>query len=96
MVTAEDIRQKLAPEGEALRRYKVARLWLFGSAARGESIVHDLDFMVEFTAPPGLVEFMELKFFLEETLERPVDLHSLASCPPRFLKRIESDLKHVA
>jgi hypothetical protein len=26
----------------------------------------------------------------------PVDLHSKGACPPRFLQRIQPDLRHVA
>ena len=79
-----------------LRAFGVNKLWLFGSAARGETGVHDLDFLVEFENPPSLVGFMNLKFFLEERLGKPVDLHSKGSCPDRFFKRIQPDLLHVA
>lgn len=96
MITLEDIRAKLSTHTETLRAYDVADLWLFGSAARNDVAVQDLDFMVQFSKQPGLVNFMELKFFLEELFGLPVDLHSRASCPSRFLKRIEADLKHVA
>ena len=79
-----------------LRAAGVAKLWLFGSAARGESNAKDLDFLVEFTSPPTLTGFMNLKFFLEERLQMPVDLHTRGSCPDRFMRRIQSDLLHVA
>ena len=91
-----DISQSLASEKETLQHFKVARLWLFGSAARKKTEIRDLDFLVEFSSPPGLVDFMELKFFLENRLGLPVDLHSRASCPERFFRRIEPDLQHVA
>jgi len=74
----------------------VAGLWLFGSAARGEAGAGDLDFLVEFTSNPTLVGFMNLKFFLEEKLRMPVDLHSRGSCPDRFMRRIQPELLHVA
>ena len=79
-----------------LRAFGVKELWLFGSAARGEAQAHDLDFLVHFNMPPTLTGFMNLKFFLEERLGRPVDLHSKGSCPDRFLQRIQPDLLHVA
>lgn len=79
-----------------LRAFGVKELWLFGSAARGEAQAHDLDFLVDFDLPPTLTGFMNLKFFLEERLGRPVDLHSRGSCPDRFLQRIQPDLLHVA
>ena len=82
-------------EGE-LRAAGVAKLWLFGSAARGETDAKDLDFLVEFTSPPTLTGFMDLKFFLEDRLQMPVDLHTRSSCPDRFMRRIQPDLLHVA
>lgn len=85
--------QNLAVE---LRAFGVKELWLFGSAARGEAQAHDLDFLVDFISPPTLTGFMNLKFFLEDRLGLPVDLHSKGSCPARFLQRIQPDLLHVA
>jgi predicted nucleotidyltransferase len=79
-----------------LRSLGVKELWLFGSAARGETPAHDLDFLVDFTTPPTLIGFMNLKFFLEEQLGGSVDLHSKKTCPARFLQRIQPDLLHVA
>ena len=79
-----------------LRAYDVKDLWLFGSTARGEAGAHDLDFLVEFNSPPTLTGFMNLKFFLEERLAMPVDLHSRGSCPARFLRLIQPELLHVA
>jgi len=79
-----------------LRDLGVGSLWLFGSAARGDADAHDLDVLVEFLSPPTLTGFMNLKFFLEERLGMPVDLHSRGSCPERFLKRIQPELLHVA
>jgi uncharacterized protein len=79
-----------------LRSMGVVDLWMFGSAARGESTVNDADFLVEFSSRPTLTGFMNLKFLLEEKLGMPVDLHTKDSCPERFMRRIESDLLHVA
>ena len=79
-----------------LRSFGVKELWLFGSAARGETPAHDLDFLVDFIAPPTLTGFMNLKFFLEERLGGSVDLHRKKTCPARFLQRIQPDLLHVA
>mgnify|MGYP001567398464 FL=1 len=91
-----EIRHTLADNYEQLQASHVANLWLFGSAARQEAEVHDLDFMVEFSKAPGLLDYMDLKFFLEETFGLPVDLHTRRSCPQRFYDRIREDLKHVA
>ena len=79
-----------------LRAARVASLWLFGSAARGQADAKDLDFLVEFSEPPTLTGFMNLKFLLEDRLHMPVDLLTRSSCPDRFMRRIQPELLHVA
>ncbi len=79
-----------------LRSMGVTGLWMFGSAARGEPTLNDVDLLVDFDSRPTLTGFMNLKFFLEEKLGMPVDLHTRQSCPDRFMRRIQSDLLHVA
>jgi predicted nucleotidyltransferase len=96
MNSAEAIIRTIRSLESDLRAAGVANLWLFGSAARGKADAKDLDFLVEFTAPPTLTGFMNLKFFLEEQLHMPVDLHTRSSCPDRFMRRIQPDLLHVA
>lgn len=60
------------------RRYRVRRLDVFGSAARGTDFgrASDADFLVEFApdAEPGLAGFLDMKDELEDVLGRPVDL----------------------
>lgn len=79
-----------------LRSMGVSDLWIFGSAARGESTVNDVDLLVDFDSRPTLTGFMSLKFFLEGKLGMRVDLYTKSSCPERFMRRIQSDLLHVA
>jgi predicted nucleotidyltransferase len=56
-------------------RFHVASLMLFGSTARGEAGPEsDVDLLVEFSETPGLTEYMRLKFWLEDSLGRPVNL----------------------
>jgi predicted nucleotidyltransferase len=61
------------------QRYRISRLEVFGSAARGEDfdpVSSDADFLVEFAsdAPPNLSSFFGAKADLEELLGRGVDL----------------------
>ncbi len=52
---------------EAEQRFGVKSLALFGSVARDEvGPDSDVDVLVEFEQPPGLSEFMALKFWLED------------------------------
>jgi hypothetical protein len=56
-------------------RFGVKMLALFGSAARDEIVdTSDIDLLVQFTGPATLDSYMDLKFYLEELLGRPVDL----------------------
>lgn len=72
-----DKREELA---ELCRRYGVARLEVFGSAARGTDFdpqTSDADFLVEFEPDSGLApfdQFFDLAEALRCTLERQVDL----------------------
>ena len=96
MPTTRTICELLKNSQTELDSYGVKDLWLFGSVARGEESARDIDMLVSFSEPPTLVRFMGLKFFLEDRLDAPVDLHTRSACPDRFLKRIEKELQHVA
>ncbi len=74
-----EIDQKRAALAAFCRRYGVARLEVFGSAARGVGFDpdrSDVDFLVTFTpaARNDLAAFADLKEGLEKLLGRPVDL----------------------
>lgn len=75
MDQAEQIMARIRPELPALRkRFGVKSLGLFGSWARGEAFPHsDVDFLVEFEKT-SFDATMDLKFFLEDHLGKPVDL----------------------
>lgn len=90
-------------ELEALcRKYRVARLDVFGSAARGDDFdpaTSDADFLVEFQPSSGLgplEEFFGLKSALTALLERPVDLVEPAAIKnPFVLKSINQTRETV-
>jgi uncharacterized protein len=55
--------------------FGVSSLALFGSVARDEATpTSDLDFLVEFEGTATFDGYMDLKFFLEDLFDRPVDL----------------------
>lgn len=88
--------EQIQRESDRLAAFDVKHLWLFGSAARGEANPHDVDILVEFNQPPGLLNYMGLKFKLEEMLGKSVDLVSKTACRARFFRQIERDLIRVA
>jgi uncharacterized protein len=74
-----DIDSKRDALAALCRRFGVARLEIFGSAARGAGFDpkrSDADFLVTFAPPTrnDLTAFVDLKDALEELLGRPVDL----------------------
>jgi hypothetical protein len=74
-----DIDEKRDALAALCRRHGVARLEVFGSAARGTGFDHnrsDADFLVTFSPPArnDLAAFTDLKEALERLLGRSVDL----------------------
>ena len=75
---------------EILRRHRaelqevgVKSLKLFGSVVRGEAGPgSDIDILVEFCKPVGLLAFVRLKQRLSELLGAPVDLVTLDALKP--------------
>lgn len=77
---------------ELKKQFKVRRIAIFGSYARGEENNNsDVDIMVEFDEAPG-IEFIELADKLEEALHLKVDLVSRKAIKPRLFKQIEKEL----
>ncbi len=92
----EAIIRELRKQQSELSRYGVRHLALFGSTLVAPETAKDIDILVEFDAPPAFAQFMNLKFFLEDLLGKPVDLLSRSACKDRFYQRIKADLLHVA
>ena len=69
-----------APAGDG-RPLGVKRVVLFGSATRDElDTTSDADVLVEFEGPTTFAACMDVKFYLEDLLGRPVDLVQSAMC----------------
>jgi predicted nucleotidyltransferase len=94
---ASTVIQMLGRESGILRdRFGVKSLGLFGSLARGEaSSRSDIDILVEFDTP-SFDHYMDLKFYLEERLGRPVDLVLKGSLKPALRERILREVRNVA
>ena len=90
--------KKLREVKENLKReYGLAKIGLFGSFARNEQKESsDVDVLIE--VPEGalsLVKYMKLKFFLEETLGRRVDLVLIGAIKPRLREKILKEVIYV-
>ena len=75
---------------ELCKRFSVARLEVFGSAAGGrfEDSRSDLDFLVQLEKKT-FDAYMDLKFYLEDLFQRPVDLVLKDAIKPRLRAAIE-------
>ena len=78
-------------------RYGVKQFALFGSAARDElGVSSDVDVLVEFAGPATFGAYMDLKFYLEDLLGRPVDLVTEKALRRELRPRVEKELIRVA
>jgi hypothetical protein len=76
-------------------RYKLRRLGIFGSYARGEQTERsDIDLLVEIDPSIGM-EFVDLARELEILLGEPVDVVSTRAIKPRNRRTVEEDLIDV-
>lgn len=77
---------------ELAGRFTVRRIGVFGSFAKGdEGPESDVDIIVEL-AEPTFDNYMDLKFRLEDVLNRPVDLVMADTVKPRIKPIIEREV----
>ena len=82
---------------EIRSRFGVARLALFGSAARDEMRDDsDIDVLVAFEGSSTFDGFFGLRDYLEQLLGRRVDLVTERGLKPRARTHVEKDLIRVA
>jgi predicted nucleotidyltransferase len=96
MITKEQILKSLAEEkAELQRQFKVSRLALFGSYARGEQRPDsDVDILVEVDPSIGL-EFVTLAERIEKLLGTSVDLVSIRAVTAKAMEYIKPELIYV-
>ncbi len=76
--------------------FSVAEIGIFGSYARGEQRPDsDLDLLVNFSSPIGLIKFIQLEQHLEQLLGVKVDLVTKAALKPHIGERILKEVKYV-
>lgn len=90
MLTIEEIKERVRPICE---HYKIKRMWLFGSYARGEADEKsDVDLCIEggdfMNEPWGLGG---ISCMLEDSLQMPFDLVQREVLRKRFLQNIQDD-----
>lgn len=97
MEPSEQILRAIRPHLPLLtERFGVTSIGLFGSWARGEaSAASDVDLLVEFERP-SFDAYMDLKFYLEDLLQKRVDLVLRRALKPLLRDRILGEVRAVA
>ena len=93
----EEVRRIVDAHREELLELGVASLMVFGSVARHEEGPDsDIDMLVEFSRPIGLLGLIRLRLFLEEQLGRRVDLGTPDSLRPMIREAALAEAVRVA
>jgi predicted nucleotidyltransferase len=80
---------------ELYRRFHVQSLGLFGSVVRDDfSPSSDIDIIVDFAQPIG-IEFIDLAQYIEQRLQKKVDLVSRRGVKDKYFKAIEQEIVYV-
>ena len=96
MSTLTNIKQTLAQlKPELQTKYGVSSIGLFGSVVRNDfTSSSDIDFLVDFNCPIG-IEFVDLVDYLEQKLNKPIDLVSRNGIKPKYFAAIEPEIQYV-
>ncbi len=97
MKTVQDIKRILKSHKEELEsRYGVSEIGIFGSYVKEEQKeTSDVDILVEFKKPIGLLEFVGLKNHLSDLLGVNVDLVMRKALRPSIGKRVLDEVVYV-
>lgn len=97
MATLNEIESVLSSRKSYLEsKFGVREIGIFGSYVRGAHTPgSDLDILVEFARPLGLIEFMALKYYLSDLLGLNVDLVMKRALKPRLVDGVLRDVVYV-
>lgn len=96
-MTRDNVFRILHSHLPTIHKFGVRSIAIFGSVARNEARPDsDLDILVDFGGPATFDQYMDLKTFLEDTLQKPIDLVTVKAIKPRLRSAIEHELLYVA
>ncbi|MGG6241731.1 nucleotidyltransferase family protein [Nodosilinea sp. AN01ver1] len=96
VLTKQAILGRLREQLNTVQSFGVQSLALFGSVARDEATeTSDLDFLVEFEGAATFDRYMDLKFFLEDLFEKPVDLVIKHTLKPQIQQSVLAEVIYV-
>ena len=85
--------EQLKPE--LAQRFHVQTIGLFGSVVRDDfTPSSDIDIIVDFDQPIG-IEFIDLANYMEQRLQKKVDLVSRNGVKEKYFKAIEREIVYV-
>jgi len=90
-----DVLNLVQSHQQGLRRLVVKSLDIFGSVAREQATSQsDVDVLVELEESVGFFEFFQIKHYLEDLLQRPVDLGTNDALKEHFRRPILEEVIH--
>lgn len=96
MANLDEVLRTLREQAPRLQALGVLRLGVFGSVARGESHAgSDLDLLVQLDRLT-FDRYMDLKIFLEDLFQCPIDLVPEQNLDPRLREAVYRELIHAA
>ena len=97
MRTLLEIEKILRDQKPILReRFRVKEIGIFGSVVRGEQKeTSDIDLLVEFEEPIGLIKYVGLQNFLSDRFGARVDLIAKSGLKPRISRQILKEVIYV-
>ena len=80
-----------------ITHYGVKSLAIFGSCARDEATENsDIDLLVDFEGQVTFDRYMDLKFFLEDSLGYPIDIVSQKMLKPQIKNSVLEEAIYVS
>lgn len=97
MKTLEEIKGILQEHQELVRQqFRVTEMRVFGSYARGEQTEKsDVDILIGYERAPTLWMLVELRDYLSEVLDLPVDVVTDGGLKPRIQERVWAEAVEI-
>ena len=97
MTEIEKVKEIIGSKSEELNhRYHVSKIGIFGSRIRGDSSeTSDIDILVDFSEPIGLIDFIKLENYLSKLLKLSVDLVPEDGIKPALRSRILNEVVYI-
>ena len=94
MLTKKKIEKKIRENAGLLKKYKVSRIGLFGSFAKGNASKNsDVDLLVDFSGSITLFQYVNLADSITSFLKQKVDLVTVNGIKPLIKEKILDEVE---